>query len=235
MKTSIADLIVEIPEAGDLIPRCRDYMHAEEESADIIIRTDLFKPEEKPGMDKNLYIYLKSGFYFYGQLLNFNGMMLHASAIELHGKAYLFSGDCGVGKSTHTRLWQSVFGECAHVFNDDKPALRYIDNVWYAYGTPWCGKNAININQKVQIAGICFLKQAEKNCIKRLSSKEAIQRILLQTPRRILNKDSMELLLSHVDKLVRNIPVFELENKPEIDAVYLSYETMSQAAEEVGL
>ena len=66
----------------------------------------------------------------------YNGLMLHASAAALGGRAYLFSGPCGRGKSTHTRLWQQTFGEAVQVFNDDKPALRRLDGRWYAYGTP---------------------------------------------------------------------------------------------------
>lgn len=53
----------------------------------------------------------------------YNGLMLHASAAALGGRAYLFSGPCGRGKSTHTRLWQQTFGEAVQVFNDDKPVL----------------------------------------------------------------------------------------------------------------
>ena len=39
------------------------------------------------------------------------GFYLHSSAVELDGRAYLFSGKSGVGKSTHTRLWQQIFGD----------------------------------------------------------------------------------------------------------------------------
>ena len=45
----------------------------------------------------------------------------------------------------------------------------------------------------------------------------------------------MELLLGHLDRLLREIPVFELTNKPEPDAARLSYETMRRAALEEGL
>ena len=162
-------------------------------------------------------------------------MMLHASAVELDGKAYLFSAPSGTGKSTHTRLWQSVFGEKARVFNDDKPALRLIDGTWYAYGTPWCGKDGININMKVPVAGICFLKQAPENRIRRLSADEAAQRIISQTLRKFKLVENLDLMLSHVDKLVRQIPAFELENRPEEEAVHMSYENMRRAAEELGL
>jgi len=43
------------------------------------------------------------------------------------------------------------------------------------------------------------------------------------------------MMLSLLEKLIREIPVFELENRPELEAAQLSYETMCQAAQEMGL
>lgn len=235
MKTRVADLIVEVPEAGDLLPRCMEYRCDQKENADIILCSDGFHLDNWKSLSEKDAVYMESGFHFYGNLLKYDGIMLHASAVELDGKGYLFSGNCGAGKSTHTRLWQTVYGEKAHIFNDDKPALRLIDDVWYAYGTPWCGKDAININMKVPLAGICFMKQARENRIRRLSQREAVQKIIRQTMYRLHYLENLDLMLSHVDKLVRMIPIFELENKPEPAAAYLSYETMCRAAEELGL
>ena len=147
----------------------------------------------------------------------------------------MFSADSGVGKSTHTKIWQQVFGADAKVFNDDKTPLRRLDGTWYAYGAPWCGKDNININMKVPVAGICFLKQASENRIRRLTQTEAITRIVSQTIRKFKTVERMDLMLSHVGKLVQQIPVFELENRPEPEAALLSYETMRKAAEELGL
>ena len=164
----------------------------------------------------------------------YNGLMLHASAAALGGRAYLFSGPCGRGKSTHTRLWQQTFGEAVQVFNDDKPALRRLDGRWYAYGTPWCGKDGINLNQKWPLGGICFLEKSQENRIRRLPAAEALPLILAQTTYR-LQPHSMELLLASLDSLLREIPVFLLENRPEEAAARLSFETMRRAAEEEGL
>ena len=164
----------------------------------------------------------------------YNGLMLHASAAALGGRAYLFSGPCGRGKSTHTRLWQQTFGEAVQVFNDDKPALRRLDGRWYAYGTPWCGKDGINLNQKWPLGGICFLEKSQENRIRRLSAAEDLTLILAQTTYR-LPPQYMELLLASLDSLLREIPVFLLENRPEEAAARLSFETMRRAAEEGGL
>ena len=164
----------------------------------------------------------------------YNGLMLHASAAALGGRACLFSGPCGRGKSTHTRLWQQTFGEAVQVFNDDKPALRRLDGRWYAYGTPWCGKDGINLNQKWPLGGICFLEKSQENRIRRLPAAEALPLILAQPTYR-LQPHSMELLLASLDSLLREIPVFLLENRPEEAAARLSFETMRRAEEEEGL
>lgn len=235
MICKIADLMAEIPEAGDLVSRCSGYICSTDVSADIIIRAETFRLDAWTGLPHNSAVYLESGMKFFLQLLRFNGLMLHASAVELDGKAYLFSAPSGTGKSTHTRLWQSTFGEKARVFNDDKPPLRFLDGVWYAYGSPWCGKDGININMKAPVAGICFLKQAPENRIRRLDTFEASQKIIWQTMHKFNTEGSLDLMLSHVEKLVDRIPVFELENRPEPEAALLSYNTMRQAAEEIGL
>ena len=235
MLCKIAELFTEIPAAGGLAPRCVEYLCNEAIGADIVIRTELYHPEYWPGCSDEMIAYMESGSIFYSNLLRFDGMMLHASAVEMGGRAYIFSGPCGTGKSTHTRIWQQLFGEKAQVFNDDKPALRRIDGKWYAYGTPWCGKDGINQNKKVPLAGICFLKQAKENKVRKISANEAMQNIFSQTFYKFRKAEKLSMLLSVVDKLVREIPIFELENRPEPAAARLSYETMRTAAEEMGL
>ena len=216
-------------------PRCREYRSIAVDEPQIVILEKDYNPARWSGLDDRLLEYMESGLMFYTHLLKFSGLMLHASAVELDGKAYLFSGPCGTGKSTHTRIWQQTFGSAAQVFNDDKPALRCLDGKWYAYGTPWCGKDGINQNKKVPLAGICFLKQAPENRIRQLSSGEAAQKIVSQTLRRFSHMENLDLMLRIVEKLSLEIPVFELENRPEPEAALLSYETMRRKAEEIGL
>lgn len=236
MLCKIAELLTEVPAAGGMASRCRDYLTAERAAPELVISETRYQAQAKswPRLREEYLAYMASGDQFYWGLLRFGGLMLHASAVALEGRAYLFSGPCGRGKSTHTRLWQSVFGERAQVFNDDKPALRRLDGRWYAYGTPWCGKDGINLNQKWPLGGICFLEQAQENRIRRLSAGEALPLVLAQTTYR-LQPQSMELLLASLDKLLREVPVFLLENRPDEAAARLSYETMRRAAEEEGL
>lgn len=235
MLCEIADIVINIPEACNIEEHIHGYVITDKIDAEITIYPELYCSSQDSSLNSKEVAYLESGWQFYTKLLKYNGMMLHASAVALEGRAYLFSGPCGMGKSTHTRLWQQVFGENAVVFNDDKPALRRLEDRWYAYGTPWCGKDGINVNMKVPLAGICFLKRGTENKIRRLNSMEALPCAFSQTLRRFHKETTLNLALSHIDKLIREIPIFELENLPVPDAARLSYETMRRAAEEVGL
>lgn len=229
MLCNIADLLVEVPEAGGMAPRLRDYTieipQKETRTPDIVIREEQYRRERWPGMSESNFIYMDSAWMFYPKLLQFDGLLLHASALELDGRAYLFSGPSGMGKSTHARLWQQLYPQ-AKIFNDDKPALRQIDGTWYAYGTPWCGKDGINFNRKAPIAAICFLKRAQTNEIRRLSPLEATAAILTQTTRRFTKAENMQKLLSVIERLVAKIPVYELKNRPEPQAAQLSHDVM---------
>ncbi len=232
----IADLIADIPAAGGLAPRCSEYRCDEEKKADIVIDEARYRVGHYgPNVSDEELAYMESAYQFYFRLLRYGGLYLHASAVALDGYGYLFSGNCGAGKSTHTRLWQRTFGENAKVFNDDKPALRRIDGKWIAYGTPWCGKDHVNINMSVPLAGICFIVQAAENRIRRLSPQEAMVKLLAQTIRRRLSEEEMDLMLPTFEKLITEIPVFELECRVDEEAARLSHDTMRRAAKEASL
>ena len=226
MLCKIADLYVDIPEAGGMSPRCRDYLVNEDVAPDIIIKEEYYDVKGWPGLNPDLLAYMDSGQIFYTYLLKFGGMMLHASALELDGGAYLFSGPSGVGKSTHTTLWQKEFPS-ARLFNDDKPALRKIDGVWYAYGTPWSGKHGININMRVPLRGICFLRQGEENSFRRLSKLEAVSAVMSQTIRGFKTERGLDKLINTLGQLVEDIPIYELTNRPEPAAAHLSHSIMT--------
>ena len=233
MRCKIADLIAEIPEAGGMAPRCRDYLYESNKNPDIVIRAEAYgnRPHPASFSEENI-AYMESCRQFYRCLLDFEGFYLHSSAVMAEGNVFLFSGFSGVGKSTHVRLWQQLPELETTVINDDKPALRRIDGTWIAYGTPWCGKDGINANASGSLAGICFLMQAKQNKIRRLSAEEAMPLVLAQTIWKLSDARKLDKLLHLLEQLLEEIPIYELENLPEPAAAALSYETMRQGAKE---
>ena len=94
------------------------------------------KTKEIKELSYEQHEYVWTGMEFYKELLEHNGLMVHSSCVEKDGFAYLFSANCGTGKSTHTHLWlKNLSG--TRIINDDKPALILEDDVWYACGTPF--------------------------------------------------------------------------------------------------
>lgn len=236
MLCKIADLLAEVPAAGGLAPRCEAYICKEASSPEIVIREEDYRPERyDPKLSSESVAYMEAAYQFYLALVDHEGFFLHSSAVMLNGKVYLFSGPCRAGKSTHSRLWLKTFGPEARIINDDKPAIRLVDGKWIAYGTPWCGKDGINENACAPVAGVCFLKKAPHNAIRRLSSFEAAQKILGQTIRKFDSAERLDKLLTMLNRFLEEIPVYELENLPEPEAARLSFETMRQGAREAGL
>lgn len=153
-------------------------------------------------------------------LLFHSGFVLHSSAIGFQNRAVLFSADSGVGKSTHTRLWQKRFGrEQVPILNDDKPAIRLMEDTFYVYGTPFSGNSEENANLRLPLHAIVFLNRDQQNSIRRLSSEEAIPLILRQTLRPKNSMEHMDALLSFLDRLLPVIPVYQLNCNMEEDAV----------------
>lgn len=181
---------------------------------------------ENPHLSLDECEYIETGSIFYARLLHYDGFFIHSSAVALDGKAYLFSGPCGVGKSTHTRLWRGEFGDAAEIINDDKPAIRYLDGRFDVFGTPWSGKSRRNRNVRVPLDGLALLSQARENKIERVSDPEAIYFILNQTVRPC-GKETAERLLTLLDRFFRSVPVWRLECAPNLEAVRLSHGAMS--------
>lgn len=162
---------------------------------------------------------------FYAQLLRKNGFMLHSSAVELDGRAYVFSAPSGTGKSTHTSQWVKLFGKRAHIINDDKPAIMIRQNGITACGTPWSGKSDLNVNIEVPLCGICMLERSEHNFIEPLSADKAIFSILNQTVRPPLESD-MDSLLTLLDKVVTDVPVRRMGCTISTEAAQMAYDAM---------
>lgn len=158
-------------------------------------------------------------------LPQFDAFVFHAAAVETDGVGYAFSGRSGVGKSTHSRLWQTCFS--ASFINGDKPIFRLLGGRFYVCGTPWAGKEpGQNAPVMRPLGGLCFLRRGNENVISPLPPEKAALLLLGQT---ILPPDEknaarqMELL----DLLARSVPLYDMACAISEEAAVLSYTAMT--------
>lgn len=227
----IAGLRVRMDTYGRTLTQAEPYLVATEGEADVVITSAPERlHEEQPHLSLEACEYLSTGGSFYRQLLKFDGMLMHASAVVMDGYAYLFSAPCGTGKSTHTTLWRETFGkDRVLMLNDDKPALRYEDGRWYAYGTPWSGKTDQNINLRVPLGGVCVLRRGNTNEIAPFGGIPAVFALLEQTARPAI-PHAREKLLELLDCLLQSVPIWMLRCTPTKESALVSQEAMSKEA-----
>lgn len=223
----IADLIVEMSASGRTLQQAQPYEVPITGPADIVIS---FDPKEilrqSPRLEtEDLAEYVASGTVFARRILSFDGYYIHSSAVILDGKAYLFTAPSGTGKSTHTEKWVRLFG--ARYLNDDKPVLRYVNGKWMAYGTPWSGKHDLSSNEGVPLGGIACLSRGEKNEISPMSPIRALPYLMSQTVYR-LREDNMEKKLATLNRLMKDIPIWDLRCLPDDEAALIAREAMTK-------
>lgn len=153
------------------------------------------------------------------------GVLLHSAAFDCNGKAYMFAGRSGAGKSTLSRQLRSSGYE---VLSDDRVAVRKMQNVFYAFGTPWSGDANIALNKGLPLAGIFFISHGLENIITELTPAEVAERFMMVTSIPFYDKEATLNILAFCEDLVLHIPAYELCFKPGIAVVDLVEEYVSK-------
>ncbi|MBP5662081.1 MAG: hypothetical protein J6X30_02875 [Clostridia bacterium] len=233
MLCSVAGLLVEMTCGGRTARSAEPYRVQSDRTPDIrlsVSQEDIarFRAEHPDARILDWEYMLLCGKFCF-ELLRFNGFVLHASAVAKDGRAYLFSADPGVGKSTHTALWCSLYPD-ARILNDDKPALRLTENGFYACGTPWSGKSDLNLPLCMPLGALCFLERSDRNTIRRLDDPAEILPLLFAQTTRRMGSARTDKLLFLLGKLIEEVPIYRLRCLPNEDAARLAYETMKPQA-----
>ena len=131
----------------------------------------------------------------------------------------IFSAISGVGKSTHTGLWKERFKERVEIVNDDKPAIRFRDEVPWIYGTPWSGKTDLNRNISVPLAAVVFLKRDIKNWIEPMNISERMYNITNQLMFPFYDEEAGRKLAAFAARLAQSVPMYYLHCNISQEAV----------------
>ncbi len=230
MILKIADLIIEAKSryryTYDL---CRDYLYNGDKPVDFVTfaTNEQLKQEAEKTPQYSLDVIENTCIYrnICNEILRYNGIFIHAAAICVDNKAYLFTADSGTGKTTHMNLWLDKFGQRAAVINGDKPIIRKTDGIVRVYGTPWCGKEGINNNICAPLKAICILEQSPVNTISVEESKNALMFLITQT-QRPKEPTLTSLMYDNLGMILDNTKIYRLKCNMEKEACEVAYSAM---------
>jgi hypothetical protein len=107
-------------------------------------------------------------------LLPQDGFLLHAASVIRNGKAFVFAGRSGAGKSTVASL-----SPPGSALTDEISLVKRVDGEWRAFGTPFWGEfRADGANISAPLGGIFRLMQSPENRIEPLRPAELLRSLL---------------------------------------------------------
>ena len=223
----IADISVCIDNKYEYIREmCRDYITDEPAEFSVSVTDDEIKRENDTNEGfpdfylETLAIYRKIA----NKLSEYNGFLMHGVLMETENHGVLLCAESGTGKSTHAALWLELLGQRCEIINGDKPLVRVIDGVPFAYGTPWCGKEEINKNARVRLSDVCFIRRAKENITIPVEKGEIVQNFIQS----IHIPDGAEAIfvLDSVDAVARNVRFWNVFCNMDITAAKTAYDTI---------
>jgi hypothetical protein len=146
------------------------------------------------------------------------GFLLHAASAVCDGRAYLFSGVSGAGKTTMTRLAPAditlLTDEISYVRPSSQPDRGL--GVYRAFGTPFAGELAKSgENCSAPVSALFFLEQGPENRVEELSSGEAVRRLMRNILFFAEDAGLIENLLSTACDFVARVPIRLLTFYPD--------------------
>lgn len=151
---------------------------------------------------------------------------IHSASILYKGKAWLFSGPSGTGKSTHANLWKALYQ--TPVLNGDLNLLAFENGMPVIHGLPWCGTSRISDVHTYPLGGILLLRQDKTDFIEDLSMDEKALLLMQRLISPIWNEQQLDCCLRFSEKLMRKCYVARLHCTKEDSAA----RTMKHAIDE---
>lgn len=146
-----------------------------------------------------------------------DAFLFHSSRIVVDGRAILFSGPSGAGKTTQALLWKQ-YEKTPHLCND-RTIIRYEDTVWNTYGYFQDGSKPIGDNKCLPLGAIVFLEHGEKNCISRINGRIALKLLMGQIFMDSWDYEMIAGITEIVVSLLKDIPIYSLQCVPDRSAV----------------
>lgn len=155
-------------------------------------------------------------------------VLAHASCVTYKGKAWLFLGKSGTGKSTHSRMWLNAL-ENVVLMNDDHPVVRIdSDGCPIAYGSPWSGKTRCYKNMQAPVGGVIRIVRAPYNKARRLSPIQSYASLMTSFSGLTWEKNLADGRDKTIQGIIASVPCWAMECLPDEDAARVCSQTVTQ-------
>ena len=148
------------------------------------------------------------------------GFLMHAASAIRNGKAFLFAGVSGAGKTTISRLAPSdatlLTDEISYVRKDVRKDVRKQDLSYVAYGTPFTGELAkLGENVSAPISALYLLAQGPENRIDPVAPGQAIRELLANVLFFAEDRELVQRSFHAACEFVSRVPVSRLTFVPD--------------------
>lgn len=155
-----------------------------------------------------------------------SGFILHASFINVNGRAILFTAPSETGKSTQAELWREYRG--AEIINGDRAVIRVNDGKFEVCGLPFSGSSEYCKNVSLPLAAIVYLEQAPETSITPFGGVRAFCKVWEQITVPVWDRKAMEQISEKLILLLSEIPVYYLACTPDESAVIALEEALGK-------
>jgi hypothetical protein len=140
------------------------------------------------------------------------GFLVHAASAVRGGRAFLFAGKSGAGKTTISRLAP----DDVRVLTDEISYLRKEGGGYIAYGTPFAGELArVGENIRAPLHAIYLLAHGDRNCIEPVAASEAARAMLGNVLFFAKEPALVQSVFRSTLALVESVPVLRLTFVPD--------------------
>lgn len=145
---------------------------------------------------------------FANWLANFSDVILHAAGIAVDGKGYAFVGSSGVGKSTLSEALAMEPG--VTMLGEDQVVLRYLDEQFWIFGTPWHERPELCSPIGVPLAKIFLLERTDGVQFEKLLPMDGVKRLLQTAFIPYYRSEKLPGILGRLNLLVEEVPFYRM-------------------------
>jgi hypothetical protein len=146
------------------------------------------------------------------------GVEVHGCGLlDADGRAYVFPGQSGAGKSTFARLWAGRPG--VTLLSDERVVLRTDRSPIVVYGTPWQGDAHIASARCGELAGLFFLNKAASHAVRPTAGSRAAARLFACSFLPFHDAAAVDRTITAVEQVIARTPCHVLWFAPDSSVV----------------